>query len=96
MMRPIPTDEPLGGERYAFPMSFAQQRLWLIDQLGTEASAYNIPSALHLRGPLDAAALERALAHVVARHEALRTTLGSDGDEPVQIVWSEASLRLPI
>ncbi|HEV2735383.1 MAG TPA: amino acid adenylation domain-containing protein, partial [Longimicrobiaceae bacterium] len=65
---PVPRDgRPL-------PLSFAQQRLWFIAQMAPESPAYNMPYALRLRGPLDPAALERALAEVVRRHESLRTT----------------------
>jgi amino acid adenylation domain-containing protein len=56
-----------------FPLSFAQQRLWLLDQLHPGQSAYAMPAGLLLDGPLDRAALAAALADVVARHEVLRS-----------------------
>ena len=55
------------------PLSFAQQRLWFLDQLAP-GPAFNIPVALHLSGPLDPDALARSIAAVMARHEVLRTT----------------------
>ncbi|MBB84106.1 MAG: non-ribosomal peptide synthetase [Deltaproteobacteria bacterium] len=55
------------------PLSFAQQRLWFVQQFDPENSAYNAGSAMRLGGPLDVAALERALGTIVARHESLRT-----------------------
>jgi amino acid adenylation domain-containing protein len=71
----VPRDGPL-------PLSFAQQRLWLIEQLDPGDPAYNLPVALRLRGPLDVDALETAVAEVARRHETLRTVFrpGPDGD----------------
>ena len=59
------------------PLSFAQERLWFLDQLEPgQTRGYNVPAALRLRGPLDAHALEQALVELVRRHEVLRTTFG--------------------
>ncbi|WP_420126163.1 amino acid adenylation domain-containing protein [Longimicrobium sp.] len=68
------------------PLSFAQQRLWFIEQLEPGSTAYHMPSVLRLRGPLDTDVLERALAEVVRRHEALRTTFGEANGVPFQVV----------
>ncbi len=76
------------------PASFAQDRLWFLDQLEPGRSAYHIPAAVKLVGRLDTPALERALNEVIRRHEALRTTLVSDGGIPRQVV-AEA-LALPM
>ncbi|HEV2736864.1 MAG TPA: amino acid adenylation domain-containing protein [Longimicrobiaceae bacterium] len=72
---PVPRDGPL-------PLSFAQQRLWFIEQLDPGDPAYNLPVALRLRGPLDVGALERSVAEVARRHETLRTVFrpAADGD----------------
>ena len=56
------------------PMSFAQELLWLLDRATPGLTAYNVPRAIGIRGPLDVDALRRALSDVVARHEILRTT----------------------
>ncbi|HEX8273690.1 MAG TPA: amino acid adenylation domain-containing protein [Longimicrobiaceae bacterium] len=77
------------------PASFAQQRLWMVDRLEPGSPAYNMPFALRLRGALDAGALERSLAELVRRHEALRTTLAERGGAPVQVVHPPAPLPLP-
>ncbi|HEY0018395.1 MAG TPA: amino acid adenylation domain-containing protein, partial [Longimicrobium sp.] len=70
----------------ALPLSFAQARLWFLDQLEPGSAFYNLPAARRLRGPLDVRALERALGEVVRRHEALRTVFrGGEGDDPVQV-----------
>src|SRR5581483_9471138 len=62
------------GREQELPLSYAQQRLWFIDQLEPGSAAYNIPSAVRLRGRLDEAALRRSLNEIVRRHEVLRTS----------------------
>ena len=76
------------------PASFAQQRLWFLDQLEPGRATYHIPAAVRLVGRLDIPALERALNEVVRRHEALRTTLVADGGVPQQVI--AARLELPL
>jgi amino acid adenylation domain-containing protein len=74
------------------PVSFAQQRLWFLERLGGLGSTYHISKRLRLRGELDAAALERALNTLVARHEPLRTTFAEvDGEPEQRIAPAEAS-----
>ncbi|MFI6039793.1 amino acid adenylation domain-containing protein, partial [Streptomyces sp. NPDC051315] len=68
------------------PVSFAQQRLWFLDQVEEPHASYNVPLALRLRGPLDADALRRAVVDVMARHEALRTVFPTTDGEPWQRV----------
>ena len=79
-----------------FPLSFAQQRLWFLHQLDPASPLYNMFSAFRLRGPLDAAALERAFAEIVRRHEALRTVFAADAGEPVQVVTPPGSWRMQV
>jgi amino acid adenylation domain-containing protein len=90
--RPIP--RRAGGD--STPLSFAQQRLWFIHRLDPESPAYNMPFPLRLRGRLDAAALRRALAGIVRRHETLRTTFVAEEGEPVQRVRPAGPVRLPL
>ncbi|HEY3491519.1 MAG TPA: condensation domain-containing protein, partial [Solirubrobacterales bacterium] len=81
------------------PLSFAQRRLWFLDQLDPGNPAYNLPTAILLTGPLDRFALAAVLEEVVARHEALRTTFGlaegGDDAEPVQRIAPPAPLPFP-
>ncbi|MEO7331750.1 MAG: amino acid adenylation domain-containing protein, partial [Minicystis sp.] len=81
------------GER---PLSFAQERLWFLDQLEPGDISYNVPSATRVSGPLDASVLERALAEVVRRHAVLRTTFTSVNGRPIQVIHPEPALRLPV
>jgi hypothetical protein len=68
------------------PLSYAQQRLWVIDRLISRGSVYTAPLAYRLRGPLDVAALGAAFTEIVARHESLRTTFTVHEGSPVQVV----------
>ncbi|MES2299306.1 MAG: amino acid adenylation domain-containing protein, partial [Pseudomonadota bacterium] len=71
----------------ALPLSFAQERLWFLDQLDHAAGvAYHMPAALRLKGTLDKPALREALDRIVARHEVLRTRFGSAKGEAVQLI----------
>jgi amino acid adenylation domain-containing protein len=78
------------------PLSFAQQRLWFLDQYEPNSSVYNVESALRLRGSLDVAALERSLNEIVRRHEALRTTFSVVGGVPVQVIAPPLAVSLSI
>jgi len=68
------------------PTSFAQQRLWFLDQLEPGSPLYNVNSAVRLQGVMDVAALERSFELMVRRHEALRTTFQLQDGKPVQVI----------
>ncbi|MFE3502639.1 amino acid adenylation domain-containing protein [Kitasatospora sp. NPDC059160] len=79
----------------AIPLSYAQERLWFLDQMEPDSNAYTVPVALHLLGDLDRSALGTALRQLVARHEVLRTRfpLGADAT-PVQVIDRTGKLPL--
>jgi hypothetical protein len=78
------------------PLSYAQERLWFLEQMELVGAAYNMPSALQLEGELDVAALQRALEGLVARHESLRTRFESRGGMAVQLIDEAGAVRLPL
>jgi amino acid adenylation domain-containing protein len=88
-IRRVPRKGPL-------PLSFAQQRLWFMDQLESGSAFYNMPLALRLRGELDLAALEGALSDVFRRHEALRTVFREHDGTPVQVILPPPAVALPV
>lgn len=78
------------------PLSFAQQRLWFLDQLQPGNSSYNVSRHMRTKGSLARDALARALNALVARHESLRTVFRVQGNEPVQIIQPAQALPLPL
>ena len=83
------TDGPL-------PLSFAQQRLWFLDQLEDGLAAYNIPTANLVRGELDVESLRGAIEAIIARHEPLRTTFDAQDGWPSQHIHSPSRFELPV
>jgi amino acid adenylation domain-containing protein len=77
------------------PLSFQQERLWFLDRLQPGTSTYNVPMALRLRGALDAGALERTLAELLRRHEALRTVFHGVDEGAVQVILPAEGFSLP-
>ncbi|HET7114021.1 MAG TPA: amino acid adenylation domain-containing protein, partial [Pyrinomonadaceae bacterium] len=76
------------------PLSFAQQRLWFLEQLEPGNSAYNMPIVLRIAGRLDVGALERSIQAVIDRHEVLRTSITNVSGNPVQVVAESFTWRL--
>ncbi|MFL5541818.1 MAG: condensation domain-containing protein, partial [Longimicrobiaceae bacterium] len=93
-VQPTPLQAAPRGQ--PLPASFAQQRLWFLQQLAPGSVSYNMPFALELKGKLEVPALEQALRHLVHRHESLRTTFTLKGDELFQVVGEAPSLPLPL
>ena len=88
-IRPAPPEETLS-------LSFAQKRMWFLDQWQTGSALYNIPAAVRLSGPLDAAALQESLQEIVRRHQGLRTTFPAEHGQPSQKIAANGELRLPV
>ena len=91
--RALPDDSNQTRSR---PLSFAQQRLWFLDQLVPENPFYNMPAAVQLQGHLNLEALRQAFNAIVQRHETLRTNFAIVDGQPTQIIAPSSSLHLPV
>jgi amino acid adenylation domain-containing protein len=86
----------IAPETKDIPLSFAQERLWFLNQFEGASATYNIPAALRLTGILNLDALHQALAEIVRRHEALRTSFANLSGRPIQVIHSHATLDLEV
>jgi amino acid adenylation domain-containing protein len=84
------------NEVFRVPTSFAQERLWFLDQFEPESTLYNLMISMRIRGTVDIAALQRAIATLVERHETLRTIFGMENGRPIQIILPRLQLEMPI
>ncbi|HEX2091053.1 MAG TPA: condensation domain-containing protein, partial [Longimicrobiaceae bacterium] len=91
-----PVPPPAEDDVFVFPLSFAQERLWFLEQLEPGTALYNIPLATRLSGALDVPALERAFGEIVRRHEALRTTFRAVEGAAVQVVHPPREVKLTV
>src|SRR5271168_1488520 len=87
-------EEP--GGLYEFPCSLAQQRFWLLDQLNPGYPSFNIAVRWRLLGRLDPVLIERAFNAMLQRHEVLRTSFRATDGQPVQVVWPNVSISVPV
>ena len=83
-----------GADEGAFPLSYAQQRLWFIDKLESGSARYNIPMAFNIRGALDADLVERAFAAIIERHQVLRSYFVAVDDKVYQKVKADVGFTL--
>ncbi len=94
--RPPAQAIPRRGQAGPCPLSFAQQRLWFLDQLEPGSAAYNLSIALELRGPLHLPTLEQSLNAIVQRHDTLRTTFATIEVPAEQIIAATLHVTLPV
>jgi amino acid adenylation domain-containing protein len=78
------------------PTSFAQRRLWFLDQLGQDRQVYNLAYQINLHGPVDESALRRALTALARRHESLRVHFADEEGQPVQVVAAASTVELEV
>ena len=86
---------PASAPQYIFPTTFAQQRLWFLEQLQPGGTSYLVPWSLRIEGALNVSALEKSLDEIVQRHEILRTTFTWKDEIPMQVVGSRM-FTLPV
>ena len=87
-----PASKPAAEAVYIFPLSFAQQQLWLLDRLLAGRSVYNVPLVMRLVGPLEIDVLQTALQELIRRHEVLRTRFEMESGLPVQVIAPRRTL----
>ncbi|HJX29408.1 MAG TPA: condensation domain-containing protein, partial [Thermoanaerobaculia bacterium] len=93
---PSRTPIPRRPDPGSAPLSFAQQRLWFIDQIEAGTPLYNVPAPLRAEGPLDVRVLALCLDEIVRRHETLRTVFGVRDGSPVQVIRPATLFELPV
>src|SRR5262245_13798698 len=89
----IPRRGDLAGP---LPLSFGQESLWFLEQLEPDGSAYLVPAAVRLSGPLQVEVLAASLTEIVRRHEALRTAFRASEGRPYQEVAEPRAVELPV
>ena len=81
---------------FIFPLSFAQQRLWFLDQLEPESPIYNIAQAIRVSGALNTEALRQTFETLISRHESLRTTISALEGVPMQFIAETGAIDIPV
>ncbi|MEC4812231.1 MAG: amino acid adenylation domain-containing protein [Scytonema sp. PMC 1069.18] len=87
---------PVKKSTSVHPLSFAQQRLWFINQLTSDTPVYNIPIFINLTGQVNVAVLEQSLNEIIRRHEVLRTNFVVNEGKPVQLIKAAAPVSLSV
>src|SRR5215212_7771793 len=84
------------GNTKKYPLSYAQERLWFLDQFQPASAIYNIPTAIEINAALNVRAVEEALQELLRRHEVLRTSFSNEDGGPVQVVHPRVSFKLQV
>lgn len=84
------------GASKTLPLSYAQQRLWFLNQLDSDSAVYNINMLIPLPAALMAGIIEKSLNEIIRRHESLRTSFRAVAGEPVQVIVPELKIELPV
>ncbi|BAZ22953.1 non-ribosomal peptide synthase [Kalymmatonema gypsitolerans NIES-4073] len=90
----LPPIEPVVNDIQQFSLSFAQERLWFLNQLEGASATYNIPGAIRITGHLDLNAFQQALSEIVRRHKVLRTSFHIVNDTPIQVIHADAIMNI--
>ncbi|WP_392534212.1 amino acid adenylation domain-containing protein [Nostoc sp. C117] len=90
----LPPIQPREPDREQLPLSYAQERLWFLDQLSGPSATYNIPTVVRINGDLDINALQQALSEIVRRHEVLRTSFQTVNGTPIQVIHPSATINI--
>ncbi len=96
IQRPADRTIPRRAKTGPAPLSFAQEAIWVLDQLEPDQALHNVPGAVRLTGELDAVALERSLGEIVRRHESLRTSFQVEDGRPFQVVAPPGAFSVPL
>ena len=91
---PVPPIQAVDKDTQPLPLSWAQERLWFLNQLEGASATYNIPAAVRLTGKLELNALQQALSEIVRRHEVLRTSFPTVNGTPVQVIHPATTMNL--
>ncbi len=83
-------------EVYVFPTTYPQKQIWFINQLNQDSPAYNIPFAYDIKGDLDVSAIQQAINEIIRRHETFRTIFINSDDGPVQVIYPELMIEIPV
>jgi len=92
----LPPIQPIKGDIEQLPLSWAQERLWFLDQLEGSIATYNIPLSVRMTGNLDLNALQQALSEIVRRHSVLRTSFQTVNGTPTQVIHPEATININV